>query len=91
MPFGTIGHYIESFLNSDDNYDDNLIEHNYESDDRGDSSNSHEYSFSDKKTSSSLSAERKSYRPVKGTAAREEDDRSKDDLLADWSHELATK
>ena len=90
MPFRPKEYFLGSFLSGDDNYDDNLLDHKYESDDNGDNSNSHEYSFADKKISPS-SDKRKSYRPEKETSKREEEERFKDELLADWSHELATK
>lgn len=88
LPLGSIKRYIDSFLDIGDNFDDNFLEPNYETDD---SSSSHEFGLSDKKVSP-LSGHRKKEKPYQTVKeSTEESDHSKEDFLGDWSHELATK
>lgn len=89
LPLGSIKRYIDSFLDIGDNFDDNFLEPNYESDDS--SSSSHEFGLSDKKMSplSGHRTKEKQYQTVQENTG--ESDHSKEDFIGDWSHELATK
>ena len=95
-PFGTIGHYIERFLdkvqhNLDDKHLDKrnfepVSNNNNNDDDDDESSSSHEFSFYDQKKLPTNTEEMHSYRnEMKGSNKQDENGHQ-----TDWSHELTT-